>query len=350
MKNIFLSTKECLIEGDAAGGRHDGGDMKKNTEITVVIPNYNGIQYIDGCLKALYEGTVVPEVIIIDNGSADGSAELAEENYPACRLIRFSENRGFCHAVNEGIRLADTEYVILLNNDTVVDKEFVFRLWKAIRKRKDAFSVSAKMLSMKNPEVIDDAGDLYCALGWAFARGKGKSKVFYSKPAEIFAACGGAAIYRKDVFGIIGYFDENHFAYLEDIDIGYRARISGFRNYFEPDAVVLHAGSAVSGSRYNEFKVRLSSKNSIYMIYKNMPGFQILLNLPLLTAGFLVKTVFFFRKGMGKTYVRGMKEGLRLCLSEDGEKQRVQFRTECLGNYIKIQMELWVNLFRRIFG
>lgn len=318
--------------------------MKEAMDITVVIPNYNGMKYVDACLGSLYEGSLVPRVILVDNGSSDGSADLAEEKYPLCRVVRFAENKGFCRAVNEGIQRADTEYVILLNNDTTVDKEFVFHLRKAIRKRKDAFSISAKMLSMQEPDRIDDAGDLYCALGWAYARGKGNGKECFSRPAEIFAACGGAAIYRKSVFDMIGYFDENHFAYLEDIDIGYRAKISGFHNYFEPQAVVYHAGSAVSGSRYNAFKVRLASRNSIYLIYKNMPALQICLNLVFLITGILVKWLFFVRKGLGKIYLKGIGEGIGLCLSGKGRRQKVRFRPECLGNYIKIQSELWMNL------
>ena len=322
--------------------------MKKAADITVVIPNYNGIKYMDGCLGSLYEGSLVPKVIVVDNGSSDGSADLAEKKYPMCRVVRFKENKGFCRAVNEGIRRAETEYVVLLNNDTTVDKEFIFCLREAIRGRQDAFSVSAKMLSMQDPGVIDDAGDLYCALGWAYARGKGRGRENYSKPAEIFAACAGAAIYRKSVFDIIGYFDENHFAYLEDIDIGYRAKISGFCNYFEPKAVVYHAGSAVSGSRYNEFKVKLSSRNSIYLVYKNMPLLQICLNLVFLAAGFSAKLLFFAKKGFGRVYLQGIGEGIGLCFSRKGRMQKVRFRPECLGNYVRIQLELWMNIGRRI--
>lgn len=321
-----------------------------NKEVTVVIPNYNGIKYIDACLKSVYEGTVVPEVVVVDNGSKDGSPELVRQKYPKCRLLCLEENTGFCRAVNEGIRLADTEYVILLNNDTTVDREFTEKLVGAIKRKRKAFSVSAKMLSMKQPDIIDDAGDLYCALGWAYALGKGKPREAYHRPAQIFAACGGAAVYRKSVFEIIGYFDENHFAYLEDIDIGYRAKISGYCNYYEPEAVVYHAGSAVSGSRYNEFKVRLASRNSVYLIAKNMPFLQILLNLPFLIPGFCVKTLFFAKKGMGQVYVKGLKEGVKLSLSEEGKKNKVRFRPECIGNYVKIQTELWVNLLRRICG
>lgn len=319
-------------------------------EVSVVIPNYNGMKYIEACLDSLYSGSMVPEIIIVDNASTDGSAELIEQKYPRCRLIRFKENTGFCGAVNEGIRLADTEYILLLNNDTEVDKDFVKNLYEAIKANKQAFSVASKMLSLHQPNIIDDAGDLYCALGWAYALGKGKNKAIYDKPAEIFAACAGAAIYRKEVFEIIGCFDENHFAYLEDIDIAYRARLRGYHNYYTPDAIVYHAGSAVSGSRYNDFKVRLAARNSIYLIYKNMPLLQIILNLPLLLAGIFIKWLFFIKKGMGKTYIQGIKEGLQLSLSAKGKAKKVKFHPGYMGSYIKIQLELWINTIRRITG
>lgn len=317
---------------------------------TVVIPNYNGIKYLDSCMKSIYAGSVIPELIIVDNGSSDGSIEQLIEKYPEVKVICFKENRGFSAAVNVGIKAADTEYVILLNNDTTVDKYFVERLLSGIVNKKNAFSVGAKMLSMNEIDIIDDAGDLYCALGWAFALGKGKDKQHYNKQTEIFAACAGAAIYRKSVFEIIGFFDENHFAYLEDIDIGYRAKIAGYRNYFTPEAIVYHAGSGVSGSRYNEFKVKLSSRNSIYLIYKNMPALQILINLIFLIPGFLFKYLFFIRKNMGKIYSKGILEGVRLSFSEKGKKERVRYQSEHLGNYIKIQLELWKNTVRRVIG
>lgn len=319
-------------------------------EVTVVIPNYNGIKYIEACLDSLYKGSMVPAIIIIDNASTDGSAELIAEKYPACRLVRFAENTGFCVAVNEGIRLAETEYVILLNNDIEVDKDFVKNLYAAIQKKPHAFSVASKMLSLHQPDLIDDAGDLYCALGWAYALGKGKDKAMYEKEAEIFAACAGAAIYRREVFERIGCFDENHFAYLEDMDIGYRARIYGYRNYYTPDAIVYHAGSASSGSRYNNFKTRLAARNSIYLIYKNMPILQTLLNLPLLLAGILIKWLFFIKKGMGRIYIEGIKEGIKLSLSAEGKLKKVRFCQKHIGNYIQIQFALWINTLRRFTG
>ena len=107
-----------------------------------------------------------------------------------------------------------------------------------------------------------------------------------------------------------GVFDERHFAYLEDIDIGYRAQRFGFENWFIPDAVVYHAGSATSGSRHNAFKVRLAARNSVWLVKKNMPALQAALNLPFLAAGCLIKWIYFSRKGLGKEYAGGIRQGL----------------------------------------
>lgn len=152
------------------------------------------------------------------------------------------------------------------------------------------------------------------------------------------------------IFEKIGLFDENHFAYLEDIDIGYRALIYGYRNYYCHGAVVYHAGSGFSGSRYNKFKIDLSAKNSIYLVYKNMPLLQQLLNLPFLLAGFLIKWLFFLKKGFGTVYVKGLVKGFSLCFSQKGREKKVPFLGKNLPNYVFIQIQLWWNMIRRITG
>ena len=317
---------------------------------TVIIPNYNGIAYIRNCLDSLLPGKEETDckVIVVDNHSTDGSREVLEKEYPWVTLIAFEENTGFCKAVNAGIEASDTEYVILLNNDTTVEKGFVGALEKVMDSYPKAFSAGAKMVDMKNPSVLDDAGDYYCALGWAFARGRQKPVDKYMKENEIFSACGGAAIYRKSILDEIGLFDELHFAYLEDLDIGYRAKIHGYRNYFAPAAVVYHAGSASSGSRHNAFKVDLSSKNSVYVIYKNMPLLQQLFNLPFLIIGYLVKWLFFLRKGLGNNYAAGVFLGIKRNFSKEARKHKVKFRWGHLFNYFRIQLELWKNVILRI--
>lgn len=324
-------------------------------EITVVIPNYNGIKYLPDCMQALekerqYPSTPEFEVLIVDDASTDDSLAFLHERFSDVRTISLNENMGFCHAVNIGIQESETPYIILLNNDTKVKSGFIASLYMSIRNNPRVFSVSSQMLMWDKPELIDDAGDYYCALGWAFARGKGKAASVYEKPAEIFSACGGASIYRASIFDEIGLFDENHFAYLEDVDIGYRARINGFLNLYEPCAKVLHFGSASTGSRYNKRKTTLASANSVYVIWKNMPALQLLLNLPFILAGFLIKFLFFCKKKMGKLYLEGLLQGLRRCMDKKCRCRKVRFKWKNFGNYLIIQLDLWINMFRLISG
>lgn len=315
-------------------------------EVTVVIPNYNGIQYMETCLKALREQTDAPafEVIVVDNNSTDGSRELVEQQFKEVMVIALDKNYGFCKAVNVGIKAAKTPYVVLLNNDTEVFGDFLQQLYLRISESLDIFSVSPMMIQAKHRELIDDAGDCYCALGWAFSRGKDKPIQSYEAPAYITAACGGASIYRKQVFEEIGYFDEVHFAYLEDVDVGYRARLYGYVNVYEPKAKVYHQGSGASGSRYNAFKVTHSSRNSIYIIRKNMPVLQRIVNLPFFMAGFLVKILFFYKKGFGSLYCKGLWEGMKLSLKH----KKVPFKVGHWKNYVKLQLELWKNVAVRL--
>ncbi len=314
-------------------------------ETTVVIPNYNGMKFIEECMKALEADTSCEyRICVVDNGSTDGSREWVEKNCPGVQLVAMGENTGFCKAVNEGIRRADTPYVILLNNDTRVEQGFTAALVNSIRSLPRAFSVSARMMDLYRPELLDGAGDLYCALGWALARGKGKKAAGrYTGVDEVFSSCAGAAIYDRRLVEKLGGFDESHFAYLEDCDLGFRAQIYGYRNYYTPEATVFHAGSGASGSRHNEFKVSLSSRNSIYLIYKNMPFWQILLNLPFFLVGYGIKTLFFIKKGLGKTYIKGCMEGIRHCLSEEGSKHKVRAPKGGFKNRLRIQLRLWMN-------
>lgn len=315
------------------------------SEVTVVIPNYKGKKYLCACVDSLFKSTKMElSVIIVDNASEDGSIDEVKQLYPQVRCIMLDKNYGFCRAVNIGIKEADTPFVFLLNNDTLVCKGAVDALLAAIRQDDGIFSVESKMIQYQDHGRLDSAGTYYNALGWAFARGKDKPAVRYQKKTDSFAACGGASIYRKKAFDDIGYFDEEHFAYLEDVDIGYRARILGWRNVYEPKARIIHVGSAASGSRYNEFKVRLSARNNLYMIYKNMPTMQIFFNLPFLAAGFLVKYLFFLKKGMGDLYMKGLRDAIPMMK----KKKKIAYQKGYVWNYLKIQIELWINIFRLI--
>ena len=302
---------------------------------TIIIPNYNGLSFMEPCFESLKEQTVRDfKVLVVDNGSTDGSVEwLKEHRIPS---IFLKENTGFSGAVNTGIRAADTPYVLLLNNDTRVEPGFVAAMERAMDQSPKIFSVSSRMIQMYHPELLDDAGDMYSILGWAYQRGVGRSSELYQKSCRVFSACAGAAIYRRAVFDEIGLFDELHFAYLEDIDVGWRAKLYGYDNIYCPDAAVYHVGSGTSGSRYNSFKVRLAARNCIYLNYKNMPGWQLLLNAPFLLAGIFVKYLFFVKNGFGRDYVSGLKEGIRT----RKQCRRVPGLLRRFGAELKVQFEM----------
>ncbi len=304
---------------------------------TIIIPNYNGKHFMEPCLESLKKQTSHDfKILVVDNAATDGSLDFMESAYPEIPVIALDKNYGFSRAVNEGIRHSKTPYVILLNNDTTVDAHYVEEMIRAIEASPRIFSVSSKMIQMYHPELIDSAGDLYTLMGWAVCRGAGRPVSNYTEPDQVFTACAGAAIYRRSLFGQIGYFDESHFAYLEDVDIGYRARIYGYQNRFCPAALVYHVGSGTSGSKYNSFKVKLSARNNIWLNYKNMPLLQLILNFIPLALGFLVKYLFFIRKGFGKDYMDGLKEGIKTLSS----CRKVPFRLRHLPFYIQIELEM----------
>lgn len=314
-------------------------------EVTIVIPNYNGKRLLENCLKTLEQQIYKDfKVLVVDNGSSDGSTEVSSEKLEL-EIVSLKENLGFCGAVNLGIQKTKTPYLILLNNDTEADRHFVEKLLAGIKKSERIFSCGAQMIDFKNHEMLDNAGDLYTAMGWAVARGKGKKCADFEQAVRVFSCCAGAAIYRMDILKKIGGLDEQHFAYLEDVDLGYRARIDGFENWYTPEAKVYHVGSATTGTRYNEKKVFLAARNTIFVIYKNMPLLQLFINLPFILAGMIVKTLFFVKKGFVKDYWSGICEGVRDC----HKCRKVSFTGKNVPHYLKIQLELWGNI-GRILG
>ncbi len=144
-------------------------------EVSVIIPNYNGMAYLEGVLSSLEQQEFQNfETILVDNGSSDGSVAFTMGNYPWVHIIELPDNFGFSRAVNEGIYAARAPYVLLLNNDTEVDRYFVGEMLAAIKRHRRAFSCSARMICYHDRDKLDDAGNYYSALGWAFAREKAR--------------------------------------------------------------------------------------------------------------------------------------------------------------------------------
>lgn len=281
-----------------------------NAQVSVIIPNYNNVSLLKELLSSLDKIKTPFDVIIVDNNSQDESVSFIRQNYPQIKLIINSQNEGFAKAVNQAIKVAYTPYLFLLNNDTVVCEDTIDELLKTINIDSKIFSVSSKMIQYDNPQLIDDAGDEYTILSWSKKRGNNRDISQYTTSCEVFSACAGAALYRREYFDEIGLFDEDFESYVEDMDLSFRARIHGYISYYCADAIVYHHGSATTGSRYNPFKVKISARNNIYLIYKNMPYWMLIVNAIFFIIGITIKIIFFHKKGYAKEYIEGINEGL----------------------------------------
>ena len=317
------------------------------SKVTIIIPNYNGIKFMKDCIESLRVQTYKNfEILVVDNGSKDESVDYLRdlESYESnlnIKAIYLDENLGFAGGVNVGLAACDSKYVILLNNDTEVFPDYVEMLVNAIEKSDRIFAVNPLMINAHDKELVDDAGDGYSLLGWGYQIGVGEKVADFTKRRAVFSACAGASIYRKSILDEIGYFDEMHFAYLEDMDLSFRARLRGYIIGFEPNAKVYHLGSATSGSKYNSFKVRLAARNNIYLIYKNMTNLQIVFNFFPLLLGTLVKMGFFMKKGFIKDYMSGLVEGFRNL----GECDRVDFSEIKKSDILALEGEIIVGTF-----
>ena len=311
-------------------------------KVSVVTPNYNGERFLETFLDSLNnDSEYIGEVIIIDNGSSDASLDYLKNNafdFPLV-LIENRENLGFAPAVNQGILKAKNELIFSINNDTEVKKGSIKALMDLISSSDDIFSVQAKMLQYNNKDLIDDVGDEYNLLAWTKKTGENHHSSEYVNVKDIFSSCAGAAMYKKSLLNEIGLFDDNFFAYMEDVDLAIRSRIHGYRNLLCPDAIVYHIGSATSGSRYNEFKVKLAARNNVWVVYKNLPIPLKIINFIFLFFGFLIKYLFFVRKGFGSTYLAGIREGL----SNRSKVDKVKFESKNIKNYFKIEYRLIIN-------
>ena len=315
---------------------------------TVVIPNLNGAGWLKDSIESIWAQTMQDlELIVVDNGSTDESLAIAQsyQGRPGYTLIQNDTNTGFSHAVNQGIRAAKGEYVALFNNDAFAEPDWLENLIAAAEQDKRIFAVSSLMIRHFERELADDAGDYVTLLGFACKRGDGMKASRYQKPGRVFSACGGAALYRKSILDVIGLFDETFFAYYEDVDISWRANSLGYKNVYCPTARCYHICGATTGAvRYNPFKSIQSGRNSILLPYKNMPILMLLLNLPFLVFGYLLKAAMFRLRGFGPAYGQGFKEALKTM----GKIQKPRFRLKNLPCYVLIQLWLVLGLFQYI--
>ena len=253
--------------------------------------NWNRRELLRACLRSLAGQTGVDfETIVVDNGSTDGSAELAETEFGAC-VIRNAENRGYCAANNQGMAAARGEFIALLNNDAEAAPGWLAALVRACSKRDDIGMAASKILMWEDPRRIDKAGHLIFPDGQNRGRGTGAlDRGQFDREEEVLWPDGCAAVYRKKMLDQIGGFDEDFFAYGDDAELGLRARIAGWRCLYTPEAVVRHHRGATLG-KDSAWRLELIERNRVLLAVKLFPWSLLWLNpvfsLARLTAGLL---------------------------------------------------------------
>lgn len=240
--------------------------------VSVIIPNFNGLDLLKICLPSLRKQSFKNfEVILVDNGSDDGSVEFIKKNYPEFICLELNKNYGFAKAINRGIKKSKGRYLMLLNNDTEVDKSCIEYLVKAAYDHLEVGFISAKILNFYKRNTVDNAGDYLDCVGHQLSRGLGerdgtKFKVGY----YIFLATGSGCLISKEVFDRVGLFDEDFFFYMEDADFFFRAQLAGFKGWFEPKAKIYHKRGATS-SKVLPNTGSLVFQNMTEMIIKDFP-------------------------------------------------------------------------------
>jgi GT2 family glycosyltransferase len=239
-------------------------------QFSIVIPHWNGKHFLPPCLDSLKRQTYASiEVIIVDNASTDGSQEFIREHYPWVRLIELSENRGFTGACNAGMQASHGEVIALLNNDTEVEPDWAEAVMDAFARFSDVGSVASKMLLYNKRDHLHTAGDYFTVDGRAGNRGVWQKDVGqYDQEEFVFSACGGSSAYRRTMLDQIGLLDDEFFFLMEDVDLGWRAQLAGWRCLYTPKAVVYHHLSATGGGVTASY---YAGRNTLILLAKDLP-------------------------------------------------------------------------------
>jgi GT2 family glycosyltransferase len=242
-------------------------------KVSVVIPNWNGEADLPDCLDSLLAQGLKPHIIVVENASTDNSAQLLRQKYPQVEVLPQTKNRGFAGGVNPGIKKSiedDYQYVALLNNDAAADKDWLLALC-AFLDSNGRIGIAASTIKDKKDGALDSTGEMYSIWGLPFPRGRGeKASGQYNSELDIFGASGGASLYRVSMLKQIGLFDENFFAYYEDVDLSFRAQLAGWKVAYVPDAIVYHKIGATSG-KIKGFTTYQTLKNLPQLMWKNVP-------------------------------------------------------------------------------
>lgn len=265
-------------------------------KVAVVIPNWNGADMIVASIKTLQQQSYDHTLIVVDNGSIDNSVALIEESFPGTIILKNTKNLGFAGGVNTGIRYAlekDFDAIALFNNDAQADKDWLKHLVSNLEKYPEVGIVTCKLMDIDKTH-FDSTGDIYTTWGIPYPRGRDEPvSNQFDESTWIFGASGGASLYRSSMFREIGLFDEDFFAYYEDVDISFRAQLAGWKVRFEPKAEAYHATSS-TGGKIKGFFTYQTMKNYPYVFWKNVP----IKLMPVMLPRFLLAYGIFYLKAL----------------------------------------------------
>ncbi|WP_283743917.1 glycosyltransferase family 2 protein [Sideroxydans sp. CL21] len=288
--------------------------IDQNAHVSVIVVNWNGEKFLEQCLTSLMTQTVSPnEIILVDNASSDGSLEIARR-FPSVQLIALNENTGFALGNNLAIKAVSTEseWIALLNPDAFAEPRWLEELLAATKRNPEFDAFGSQLVNAANPTVLDSAGDAYHMSGLAWNMGHGiPLSAAEDSEREVFSPCAAAALYRYSAMQKVCGFDEDYFCYIEDVDLGFRLRLAGYRCLYVPRSVVHHVGSGTAGGQDNNFAMYHGHRNMVWTFVKNMPGFLFWLLLPLHVALNLASIIWFtLRRGRGDVIWRAKRDAL----------------------------------------
>ena len=310
--------------------------------IDIVIPNWNGRHMLEVCLPSIFSQNYHDyTVLVVDNGSSDDSRDYLRSSHPEAEILELDHNSGFSVAVNRGIEAGRREWVLLLNNDIEMAPSCLSHLVQQVAREPQIKMFALKMLSFADRNMLDGAGDGVLRGGVGYRLGTMEpDSIEYNLKREVFGACGGAALYHRSLFSEVGLFDEDFFAYLEDVDFNMRAVRAGHRCCYLPGAAVYHVGSATTGSKINKMTVRLTTRNNIFVICKNYSLPMLIRFMPSLLIYQFFWLAYVVKKRQFNGYLAGIFEAIPRILVMTRKRQKPgqaalsehQFRNEIIGS------------------
>lgn len=299
----------------------NGGQL----HVSAIIPNWNGEKYLYKCLESISKQTIkFDEVILVDNGSVDNSIEIVKIMFPFVKIIHLETNVGYAKAINIGSQLIQGDYVALLNNDIELDEKWVECMLSEVKLYK-ASSYTSRIMNYYVRDIIDDAGNELSKLFIAKKFGYGEKyndNSFYSYKRYCFGFSGAASMIAVDMLKKLGGFNNEYFAYLEDVDFSLRMNLINEKCLYIPTAVAYHIGSASTGSRYNETTVYLTSRNHIYLVFNSLPKEWLYMNISRIIIGIIYRILSFGMRGHFYSCIKGIIDGIRY-LNSDRTKQLI---------------------------